>query len=205
MNAENINVCFHIGRGGRFHNQGYKTFDGWITKLQECFGEDPCVIDDDEDGNLLPDDQWRLIDGGGKVLLEGREAIESETGIIDRDGDYDTDIVCSISDCTDEELEVIVKAYNDGEYVSKDVIDTVCDMLGYTHVHSVKVEGTTAQICANDGAKLKSITKDEIDFRSRRTLKEWLVDDMYVLSSDVDKIIDAVYDEWYNPYAPAND
>ena len=65
------NVCFHIGRGGHFHNAGYKTFNPNVTRLQECFDE-AMIIDQDEDGNELPADQWQLVDGGGNVILTGR-------------------------------------------------------------------------------------------------------------------------------------
>ena len=108
-------VAFHIGRGGRFHNQGHKTFNPNIQKLSDCFSESCIVLSEDEDGNALPDDQWQLIDGGSNVILEGRANIESTTGVLDWDGQYDTDIVQYLSDCDESELQLILEAYDNDE------------------------------------------------------------------------------------------
>lgn len=106
-------VHFHIGRGGRFNNPGHKTFEAaeeltWNYRYVT-------VIDTDEDGNPLPDEEWRLIeDASEHVLLEGRDEIESPTGILDYDGDSDTDIFKYLEDCDWEEFEILQKAIEDG-------------------------------------------------------------------------------------------
>ena len=108
-------VAFHIGRGGRFHNPGHKTFNPHIQKLSDCFSESCIVLSEDKDGNALPDDQWQLIDGGSNVILEGRANIESTTGVLDWDGQYDTDIVQYLSDCDENEIQLILEAYDNDE------------------------------------------------------------------------------------------
>ena len=90
--AQDLKVRFHIGRGGRFNNAGHKTYVGTVNELSDCFG-DFIVISEDENGKTLPDSEWKLVDSGRNVILSGRDEIESETGIRDWDGEYDTDIV----------------------------------------------------------------------------------------------------------------
>lgn len=95
--AQDLKVRFHIGRGGHFNNAGHKTYIGTVNGLSDCFGESS-IIDVDDNGDKLPDNKWQLVDGGGNVILTGRDKIESETGILDWDGEYDTDIVRKLSD-----------------------------------------------------------------------------------------------------------
>ena len=91
-------VHFHIGRGGRFHNGGYKTFKG-VEDM--TFDESYVTVHDtDEDGNPLPDEEWTLIDDSSeRVLLQGKDDIMSRTGRIDYDGQYDTDKSSHIERC----------------------------------------------------------------------------------------------------------
>lgn len=102
-----IVVRFHIGRGGSFHNGGYKTFIG-EENLQDVImsmGENMTIISEDENGKELPRNEWKLI-YHDHVVLEGEE-IEAETGVIEVDGIYDTDICRYIEDCDEHELELI--------------------------------------------------------------------------------------------------
>ncbi len=135
MDAQNVLVHFHIGRGGRFFNSGFKTYVGTVRGLFDCFGE-AIVVSEDEDGKVLPDDKWMLIDGGGDEILTGREEIEAPVGILDWDGDYDTDIVRYLSECSDEECQLIIDAYNAGECVDEKTIDYACTVMGVLRVVS---------------------------------------------------------------------
>lgn len=130
IKTKSIVVAFHIGRGGHFNNAGHKTFMPSVSKLQDCFGEFSYINYENEDGTPIPDEQWQLIDGGGNVILEGRDAIESETGILVWDGVYNTDIVRYIEDCTDEELEILYKAYEYGDIRDDVAIDYLCKWKG---------------------------------------------------------------------------
>lgn len=100
-------VHFHIGRGGRFHNPGYKTFVG-VEDMHPS--ESSIVFEQDEDGKPLPDEDWVLVDGGGSELLRGKANILARTGRLDYDGEYNTDIFKYIEDCNDEEVELIKTA-----------------------------------------------------------------------------------------------
>lgn len=150
MNASEYIVAFHVGRGGRFHNPGHKTFNPYITELSDCFGESSMIFQEDEEGNPLPDEQWQLIDSGGNVILEGRDNIESDTGILDWDGDYNTDIVKYLSECSDSEIGIIYQAYLDDEYMDDDLKDYVCTQKGVHRIDKVKFYQCNAEIQCQD-------------------------------------------------------
>ena len=150
MNAAEYIVAFHVGRGGRFHNPGHKTFNPYITELSDCFGESSMIFQEDEEGNPLPDEQWQLIDSGGNVILEGRDNIESDTGILDWDGSYDTDIVKYLSECSDSEIGIIYQAYLDDEYMDDDLKDYVCTQKGMHRIDKVKFYQCNAEIQCQD-------------------------------------------------------
>ncbi len=123
-------VCFHIGRGGRFFNAGHKSYNSHITCLQDCFG-DGMVISEDEEGNELPEEQWQLVDGAGRAVLTGRTEIDSETGVLDWDGEYDTDIVKHLYDCTDEEYQILMETKEHGEWIDEDIVRYAAYSLGF--------------------------------------------------------------------------
>lgn len=135
--AKSIKVHFHVGRGGRFHNSGHKTFQGVINSLSDLFGERTFVLNQDEDGKPLPDSEWKLIREDGNVILEGRSEIESPTGVLDWDGEYGTDIVRNLSECSDDECQLIIDEYDNGHYVDSDVIDYACQALNLLRVKKV--------------------------------------------------------------------
>lgn len=87
------------------------------------------VIDTDEDGNPLPDDEWTLIaDSSERILLQGKDDIMSRTGIIDFDGEYDTDIFKFVEDCDEDELELLHQAI---ERNSIEAMDLTLDDIEY--------------------------------------------------------------------------
>lgn len=151
MNASTYIVAFHIGRGGRFHNPGHKTFNQHIQKLSDCFGENFFIFKEDEDGNALPDGQWQLVDGGSNVILEGRANIESKTGVLDWDGEYDTDIVQYLSECSESEIDLIYQAYLDGDVWDDELKDYVCTEKGLHCVHRIEFFDTHAHVECQDG------------------------------------------------------
>lgn len=150
MNESTCIVAFHIGRGGRFYNPGHKTFMQHISQLSDCFSDGCIISQEDEEGNPLPDEQWQLIDGGGNVILEGRDNIESDTGVLDWDGDYDTDVVKYLSECSESEIDIIYQAYLDDEYMDEELKDYICTQKGMHRIDKVKFYQCNAEIQCQD-------------------------------------------------------
>lgn len=166
--AQDLKVRFHIGRGGHFNNAGHKTYEGTVNDLSDCFG-DSSIIWEDENGKPLPDSEWQLMDGGGNVILTGRDEIESETGILDWDGEYDTDIVRKLSECDDDEYQMILDIAERGGYVEKDVLAYVCSELGKLMATNIKVYPSNMEVFTQEDCVhlerdiFSSYTKDEED------------------------------------------
>ena len=195
--AQNIKVRFHIGRGGRFYNAGHKTYVGTVNGLSDCFGESTMLISEDENGKPLPDSEWRLVDGG--VILSGRDEIESETGILDWDGEYDTDIVRHLSECDDDEYQLILDAAERGEYVEKAVLAYACSALDKLMATSIKVYPSNMEVFTQEGCitlqrdDFSVYTEDEED-----EVRELLADKGF-LSESIDKIIvNMEMNEWFS-------
>lgn len=196
--AQDLKVRFHIGRGGHFNNAGHKTYVVTVNGLSDCFG-DSIVISEDENGKPLPDSEWRLVDGGGNVILTGRDEIESETGILDWDGEYDTDIVQKLSECDDDEYQLILDAAERGAYVEKDVLAYVCSALGKLMTTNIKVYPSNMEVFTQEDCvhlerdNFSVYTKDEED-----EVRELLADKGFI-SESIDKIIDKMemYD-WFS-------
>ena len=196
--AQDLKVRFHIGRGGHFNNAGHKTYVVTVNGLSDCFGES-IVISEDENGKPLPDSEWRLVDGGGNVILTGRDEIESETGILDWDGEYDTDIVQKLSECDDDEYQLILDAAERGAYVEKDVLAYVCSALGKLMTTNIKVYPSNLEVFTQEDCvhlerdNFSVYTKDEED-----EVRELLADKGFI-SESIDNIIDKMemYD-WFS-------
>jgi hypothetical protein len=153
MKTENYIVAFHIGRGGRFHNPGHKSYNNNVKNFQHLLQleyDHLYLHNVDEVGNILPDEEWTMTDANGNVLLEGRDEIESETGILDYDGDYDTDIVKYVEDCDDGELALLYDAYLDGEYMDEEVKDFVCEQQNMNRIHKIDFYQTNAEVHCQD-------------------------------------------------------
>lgn len=196
--APNIKVRFHVGRGGRFNNSGHKTYVGTVNNLSDCFG-DSFLISEDENGTTLPDSEWRLVDGGGNVILSGRDEIESDTGILDWDGEYDTDIVRHLSECDDDEFQLILDTAERGAYVEKVVLAYACSALDKLMATSIKVYPSNMEVFTQEGCTtlqrddFSVYTEDEED-----EVRELLADKGFI-SESIDKIVDEmkIY-QWFS-------
>lgn len=109
------------------------------------------IHNEDEDGNMLPDNDWVLSTCSGTTILEGRDAIESDTGILDVDGDYDTIIVKNMEDLYEEEIEILRDYYLNGGYTDCYCIDDILQVLGYNEISNIKVYKSNAEIFYNSG------------------------------------------------------
>ena len=104
MTTEKIHVAFHVGRGGRFYNAGHKTFIGEMkfSDLVQKRSEYLFEKNRDEKGRFCSS---YLTNGNGSFVTD--DSINDFTGRLDFDGDYDTDIVKEINDCTESEIDII--------------------------------------------------------------------------------------------------
>lgn len=186
--AQNVKVRFHVGRGGRFHNAGHKSYVGTVNSLSDCFG-DSFIISEDENGKPLPDSDWQLVDGGGNVILTGRDEIESETGILEWDGEYDTDIVRHISECDDDEYQLILDAAERGEYVDEVALAYACSALYMLLATKIKVYPSNMEVFTQEGCI--TLNRDEFAVYTEEEeddVRELLADKGFIAPS-IDKII----------------
>ncbi len=199
VEAQNIKVCFHIGRGGQFHNAGHKTYVGTVNGLSDCFGESTIIINEDENGKPLPDSEWYLVDGGGNVILSGRDKIESDTGVLDWDGEYDTDIVRHLSECDDDEYQLILDAAERGEYVEKTVQAYACSALGKLLATNIKVYQSNMEVFTQEGCT--TLMRDSFDMYTEDEEDEVrdLLEDKGFIAESIDNIVDKmkIY-EWFS-------
>ena len=187
--AQNIKVRFHIGRGGQFNNAGHKTYVGTVNDLSDCFG-DSIVFSEDENGKPLPDSDWKLVDGGGNVILTGRDEIESETGIIDWDGEYDTDIVRYLEGCDDDEYQLILDASERGGHVEEHVLAYACHVLGKLMATSIKVYPYNMEVFTQEGCT--TLMLDNFDDYTEDEENEVRIrlEEKGFISESIDEIID---------------
>ena len=129
MNSTDFTVAFQIGRGGPFWNPGSKKLLDIRTELSD-YCENLFLNTRGSDGRFLPGRDWTLTTESGHIVVEGRDAIESETGRLDFDGDYDTKIVKWVSECDVNELKMVLDFVTD-----KDDLQAVLEMLyGYVDI-----------------------------------------------------------------------
>jgi hypothetical protein len=103
--VENTIVAFHIGRGGRFYNPGFQKFLGE--------GEIKKFTDD------LFEDNGQYYNGVGDPVGLTEEEYQSGIGTIDIDGKFDTTYTCFLSNCNEEELNLIANS----DYWNDDIVD----------------------------------------------------------------------------------
>ena len=187
--AQNMKVRFHIGRGGQFNNAGHKTYVGTVNDLSDCFG-DSVVCSEDENGKPLPDSEWRLVDGGGNVILTGRDEIESETGILDWDGEYDTDIVRHLSECDDDEYQLILDAAERGEYVEKAVLAYACSALDKLMATNIKVYPSNMEVFTQEGCTTLMLDDFDDYIEDEENEVRMRLEEKGFISESIDEIID---------------
>lgn len=152
---------FHTGRGGRYNNQGYTTYEGVYEKGLTDFA---LTYGATTEGNDEYQDGQELIDGNGKSL---GAKYGDMVGYLDWDGDYDSDSFMYLNEVefddsafqtivsSDEYLEPNVRAYianlvidnlsaytlnnlptyndNDYEDTLDDIINDICKDLGISN------------------------------------------------------------------------
>jgi hypothetical protein len=108
--TEKVIVSFHIGRGGRFNNAGFKRYLG-----EKNIGEIINIYDDsrpmfyydrDKNGRFC---KPYYADWNGNHLIDERD-VETGVGELNFDNDYDRFISKFIEDCIDSEIELIIES-----------------------------------------------------------------------------------------------
>ncbi len=102
-----IIVSFHIGRGGKFYNSGFKKYIG-----EKSF-KDLITLNDinlfisnrDEKGRFI---KPIYVDSSGNMVSD--DDADNLTGTLNFDGDFDTYIAKTIEDCTDNEIDLIIES-----------------------------------------------------------------------------------------------
>jgi len=116
MKTENQNqtiVAFHVGRGGRYWNPGHVSFLG-EKKIREFTGNLFLSEEEEEETEKV------FLDGNGNSVGLTIQECENGIGTINIDGGYDTTYTCYLSDCSDEELEIIANTKNERGWFATD-------------------------------------------------------------------------------------
>lgn len=114
-NTNDTILHFHIGRGGRFYNSNHLTYEGVYNEGLASFAFTHGATEND----------GYLIDEAGNYL--GDAKADDEVGVLDWDGEYDTDIFIYLVD-----VEYDDKYYNtimnyDG-YTESEVVEYIAQL-----------------------------------------------------------------------------
>lgn len=114
-------LLFHIGRGGRFNNQGHITFIeiGGISQAPIIQNQDYYYpfIGYDKDGNYLEDysDDAELLDEVGNGLRLTAKELRDDEGFIDIDGEYDSWYTAHSDELNQREAMAVLEYYKQHE------------------------------------------------------------------------------------------
>ena len=195
-----IIVCFPVGTDGYHNKPGYKTYCPHVKNLQEFLHYNNAFINcEDEDGNELPDEEWTLTDQGGNIILEGREEIESPTGVLYWDYDYDTDIAQYIEDCDEEEIDLIYNTLIRGtEFVEPDVADYVCRKKGMKRVvdqfGNISLSQSTMKVTHQDG--INTYERDTFKGMDEYDVRKFLKEERFTPDSIREIVLSMKIKEW---------
>lgn len=122
--SANTILCFHVGRGGRFHNPGHRTFEGTkkITETGDFSNLFPPKYKNGNDDLRSLKAEWRDETGNSVELTN--EMVKVGIGTINIDNDYDTTYTVYLKDLSEDEIEAIISAKPwDLEYIKQALID----------------------------------------------------------------------------------
>lgn len=123
--------------------------------------DDLFLDNQDFDGNELPAEEWTLTDDAGNVILQGREAIESPTGVLDLDGEYDTVYVEDLNNLSSSEIELLREYYTSGAYIDSDYMEDVLSILGCYEVNDTETGNCVIYRGANPEEAKEAILSDD--------------------------------------------
>lgn len=178
-------VRFHVGRGGRFYNPGHLSFfneDNFQDLITECINsgnlfDTKTVYNEETDTETeLPENEWNYHDEGGRILVQGKEAMEAETGCLDWDGEYDTDYVKTTDELNDKEIECLWEEYCKDAWMSDELKDAICTLKDKKRVHNIKRYQTNLECFCQSGVEDGCSTCVSVDFDQQQgefTRDEW--------------------------------
>jgi len=105
-------VAFHIGRGGRFYNSGFKTF----------LGENE--ISDYTTDLFFNEETKQYLNGNGEEVGLSEQDVASGVGVINIDNEYDTTYTVKIKDLDEAELCVMANEVS-GREILAELFDNV--------------------------------------------------------------------------------
>ena len=172
-----IYVSFHIGRGGHFNNPGFLTFsdeEDFQDLLRRC-GDDLIYEFEDEEGNELPDADCKVYDTGGNEILRGRDVIESKTGRLDFDGEYNTSYVKEFNDLNSTEFGEVWVHYIKGNLptLSDELKDALCTSMDLLRAKDIKHTLTKIGVTTQDKTTRHTVTIDIDQMAGVLTRNEW--------------------------------
>ena len=148
----------------------------------------------------LPESEWKMVDTGDNIILEGKYEIEAKTGVLDFDGDYDKAYTITLDEVwRDEEWEALRKAFKDDWSKSMSaelraaIIDHFDDLQETKTIESIKRYPTTLEVSFTDGSS------DEVDFDQKAgefTREHWsdTLEQRGYDDSSIEKVLDEL--EW---------
>jgi len=116
-------LAFHIGRGGRFNNQGHVSFRG-VETLNEVIGKISNWTFEhtrDSEGKFCTP---YLADHNGNHLIDLKE-LATGTGTLNFDNDYDTYYCLRLEDCGDKEIAAIERS---NEYGKEEILELLSEI-----------------------------------------------------------------------------
>lgn len=153
--VNNTIVCFHVGRGGRFHNAGHVSYcrfrtpeehfnfaqeKNWLFldpenwhDIKRQIGNRPNLLEkwDNMDYDFFRQkgfdlgEMWYFDTNNNAIISE--EDVESGIFILDFDGGYNTYYTQYLEDCTESELKLIVEEDCDYVQEAKELLINVYD------------------------------------------------------------------------------
>lgn len=113
-------VYFHTGRGGRFNNAGHRTFRGLkniseVLTLCDSSNRHSYYYERDNKGRFCAP---YYADQNGNYLISEKE-LSTGVGQLEWDTIYDTDTCFLLSDCSENDLNIILES---SEWDKEDVI-----------------------------------------------------------------------------------
>lgn len=168
---KNSYVIFSVG--GRTNKMGQVKYnkEGDFQDLQHLLSEWLTTISEDT-GDVY------VVDDSGKVLIEGEEDIAALTGVIDFDGEYDSWYATDLyeSGVSEKEIEALWKAYLDGENMSEELKEFVCEQKGLKYASDIKLKGYELIVYNSLGERIHDEDLSDYDFSEEDTEaaeKDW--------------------------------